>query len=84
MNALKIHLYVRDREQLLFDEDVLSVTSVNVKGVFDVLPVHTNFISLIKNYLTIREVDGRIKGIKFSNAVMRVHQNNIEVYVGIK
>lgn len=84
MKALQIHLYVRDKEQLLYDDDVLSVTSVNEKGVFDVLPIHTNFISLIKDFLTIRETEGGKKELKFTNAAMRVHQDKIEVYIGIK
>jgi len=42
-----------------FDGDVKAVTSKNDTGIFDILPEHSNFISLITSPLTIRTLDGK-------------------------
>ena len=60
-----------------------AVTSLNMKGPFDILPKHTHFISLIKKSLTIHKVDGTKTEIAFSNAVLKVKDNIVEVYIGL-
>jgi F0F1-type ATP synthase epsilon subunit len=85
MNDVKFHLKVVSREGSVFEGDVASISSYNEKGEFDVLAEHTNFISLIKKGLTIREEEkSPEKNIPFDNALIRVRENNVEVYVGIE
>jgi hypothetical protein len=95
MSDNKFHLKVASREGIVFEGDVDSITSFNEKGKFDVLASHANFISLIKNGLTVREVGGTEgkdtagkkvigKEIGFDNALIRVRENNVEVYLGIE
>jgi F0F1-type ATP synthase epsilon subunit len=85
MSLDTIHLKVVSREGIVFDGDVASVTSFNDKGRFDVLPSHANFISLIEKSLVIRGSDKKDeKELTFDVALMRVVDNNIEVYLGVK
>jgi F0F1-type ATP synthase epsilon subunit len=85
MDSVQFHLKVASREGTVFDGDVESITSFNDKGKFDVLASHANFISLIKDNLTIRKVGEKVDNqIKFENALLRVRENFVEVYLGIE
>ena len=78
------HLIVRSHEGLLYEGDVNSVTSYNEKGKFDVLAGHANFISLIQKRLIIQQSNGKNKEVEIDNALLRVRENMVEVYVGIE
>lgn len=81
----KFHLKVASREGIVFEGDVDSVSSYNEKGKFDVLASHANFISLVKKGVTVRENEkSGPKEIAFDNALIRVRENNVEVYLGIE
>jgi len=81
----KFHLKIISREGLVFEGDVDSITSYNNKGKFDVLSLHANFISLIQKGVTIKETkDAAEKQINFDNALMKVKQNLVEIYLGIE
>jgi len=85
MSEQKFHLKVASREGIVFEGDTVSITSYNEKGKFDVLASHENFISLIKKGLTVREDEKvALREINFDNALIRVKENNVEVYLGIE
>jgi hypothetical protein len=79
----KIHLTIRDREKIIFREDCLGITSVDVNGKFDVLPQHGNFISLISQYVRVYKLDGTSLAFPCTAGVLKVINNTIEVYFGI-
>jgi len=79
----KIKITVRNRTAILFDDFVKSVTSKNDTGEFDILPTHSNFITLITSPLVLRKVDGEKKEIKFSNGILKVKDNNIHCYIDL-
>jgi F0F1-type ATP synthase epsilon subunit len=81
---LKLLLTVRNREQVLINEEVKSITSYNDKGVFDILPEHTNFISLIHRFVAIRRLNGENLQIRLENGIMRVYREKIDVFLGLK
>ncbi len=83
VSAEKIHLRVRNRTQLLFNDEVKSVTSRNDTGVFDVLPEHANFISLITSPLILRKLDGQKQEIPFSNGIIKVKDNAVYCYIDL-
>ena len=78
-----IDLVILTTEKKLFDGQVLSVSSVNSKGKFDVLPQHANFISLIFDSLKVRMTDGSQKEYPITNGILRVKQAKVEVYLGL-
>jgi len=81
----KFHLKVASREGVVFDGEVESITSYNEKGKFDVLAQHANFISLIKKSLSVTvSGEGVNKELTFDTALIRVRENNVEVYLGIE
>lgn len=80
----KFHLLVRSREGIVYRGNVDSITSYNDEGEFDVLAEHANFISLVQKRLVIRDMQGQIRKIDVSSALMRVRENIVEVYLGVE
>ena len=79
-----IHLIVINRDGVILEEDISGVSSKNKKGKFDVLTNHANFISIIEGALIIHQKDGREKEMAVDNGIIKVRENTIEVYLGIK
>lgn len=79
-----LSIIVRDRQRILFKEEVKAVTSLNDTGIFDVLPEHANFISLIREYLTIHRHDGTKQDLKIEGGVLKVFGNEVRIYLGLK
>ena len=80
---MTLHLFIRDRETVLLNEDVQSISSVNEKGIFDILPLHSNFISLVEQRVRIVRQDGTIQEVAVSNGILRVIENRVEIYIGV-
>ncbi len=83
-SAPRLFLTILTRQGILFDSEVESVSSTNEEGRFDVLREHTQFISIVKDKITIRLLDGKIQEVPVDNAVMRVKAGKIQVFLGIK
>lgn len=79
-----LNLFVRSREGVVYQGEIKTLTSVNEQGRFDILPEHANFISLIKEMIIIRELNGGIKELKITNGILRITGKNIEIYLGIE
>ena len=79
----KIHVMIRNRRVLLFDDDVKAVTSKNDTGIFDVLPEHSNFISVLKESITLHKMDGTEEVIQLKNGVMKVKDSNVKCYIDL-
>ncbi len=81
-NTKAIHIIVKNKNGIIMEEDVFAISSYNEVGIFDVLPLHTNFISLIRKKLTIH--NGREnKDIDIGVGLLRVIQNQVHIYLGL-
>jgi F0F1-type ATP synthase epsilon subunit len=80
-NSLQVQ--VRNRQGLVFDGELFAITAYNSVGVFDVLPQHANFISMIKKRVILRQADGRTDEISLENGVMMVENNKVVVFLGV-
>lgn len=76
-------LTIKSREGDVFKGTVKTITSNNDRGRFDVLSYHANFISLIKDYVEYISLDGKLNTIPIRDAVMRVEENKVDVFMGI-
>lgn len=72
---------VRTTKGIIFKSEVLSISSTNEQGHFDVLPLHSNFISLITNKISIRKIDGQTQIFEFQEAVLNVEENKVQVFI---
>ncbi len=68
---------------MVFEDEVKAMTSLNEKGIFDILPQHENFISIIKEYITIHKKDGQKETINIGNGVLKVKNSQISCYVDL-
>ena len=60
-----------------------AVSSINKIGKFDILPEHTNFISLIFDKLTIYLPDKKKIDYEFKRGVLEVSNNLVKVFLGL-
>lgn len=84
MDNKPLLLRVINREGIVFEGQVENLSSVNDKGKFDVLAHHANFISLIRDYLIIRTSDKKEQQINIDSGVMKVVDNSVNVFLGVK
>jgi len=77
------NLIVKSAEGKLFEGEVQSVSSENDNGPFDVLPLHTNFISIVKKSLKIKDRSGKEKVLPVETGILRDFVNRVEIYLGI-
>lgn len=71
--------------RLIFQGQALSVSSKNSAGVFDILPQHANFISLIENNpIIIRKSDKTVQNFSFPLAIVYQSQNKVIIYTDIQ
>ncbi|PIY65443.1 hypothetical protein COY91_02440 [Candidatus Shapirobacteria bacterium CG_4_10_14_0_8_um_filter_39_15] len=78
-----LSLLIRDREKVSFRNMVNSVTSISDKGVFDILPQHANFISMIKEKIIIRRQGKEDVRIPITIGVLKVQRNQVEIYLDV-
>ena len=81
-NTKSFPLVVRDREKILFQGDAKALTSLNDRGEFDVLPEHTNFISVIREKITVHKTDGGHEDFTIDHGVVKVYMGQAAVYLG--
>ena len=79
-----LHLTIRTREAIVKDVDIKNLSSKNEKGLFDILDQHAHFISIVKEKILIRYPDGRQEEVAIDQGVLKVRENQIDVYLGIK
>lgn len=80
----ELSVIVYGLESVVYEGKVRSVSSYNDKGLFDILPLHSNFISLIKDNLMIHERSGSKKEFKLKNGVLKVVANEVSIFLGIE
>ena len=66
-----------------FNGKASAVSSVNKKGKFDVLPYHANFITLIKDYIIIRQADKKQITFPIVNGIIKVYEDKVNILIGI-
>ncbi len=76
-------LIIRAREAVIYEGRITYLSSVNDKGKFDVLPEHTNFISLVKDKIVFKEEHGQEREIPVKQALLRVIDDEAKVFLGI-
>ncbi|MDO8335488.1 MAG: hypothetical protein Q7T74_01745 [Candidatus Saccharibacteria bacterium] len=77
----KLALYIRDPQMLIYQGIVDSISTTNSKGVFDILGVHENFITIIKDKIIYRNDDG-VKEVPITTGILKVEENIVHIFVG--
>jgi F0F1-type ATP synthase epsilon subunit len=75
---------IKRPDRVEFTGNVKAISSVNMRGPFDVLPFHSNFISLIKDKVTIHHEDKDPVTYQLQAGIIKVTGNTVTVLVGIE
>ncbi|MBP7927958.1 hypothetical protein KAZ57_02320 [Patescibacteria group bacterium] len=78
-----LNISVKDRKKVYFEGNASSVTSINIKGEFDILPMHADFITLVKKYVVVDRGLATQQQFDIDNGVLAVLANKVYVYVGV-
>jgi F0F1-type ATP synthase epsilon subunit len=68
--------------EVLFRGEVRAVSSYNVRGAFDILPMHSQFITLIEKELILHLDDTQEQRFKVTKGVMHVMNDQVKIFVG--
>ena len=82
-STTSIHVTVRDRNRVIYEADATAITTYNETGLFDILPQHANFISLVEKSLVVHTVDGKKTTITINNGLLKVKDNAVHCYVNL-
>jgi F0F1-type ATP synthase epsilon subunit len=66
-----------------FKGEAEAISSQNRLGKFDILPEHTNFITLIFGDLTIHNTNKKKIAYHFGRGVLEVSENKVNVFLGL-
>ncbi len=76
-----IYVVIKNKDGVLFEGEAAALTSINERGIFDILPLHENFISVIKDFIRIIKFNGQ-EELKITQGVLKAIENKVNVYVG--
>lgn len=79
-----ISVVIKNKDGVIFEGPARALTSYNEKGIFDVLPLHENFISVVKDFIRIYKPDGKSQDMKITTGVLNVIKNKVKIYVGFE
>jgi F0F1-type ATP synthase epsilon subunit len=82
--AKTLSVIIRSREGIKFEGEATTLSGINQRGTFDVLPQHANFICTIVKKLWLQEPNGKRQEYNVENGVLHVSDNKVLVYLGIK
>lgn len=82
-NVLKVKIFwFPISREIFFEGEAISISSENKLGKFDILPQHTNFITLILNELILEKPNGEKISYKFKKGVLEVSENKVNIFLG--
>jgi len=79
----ELYVIVRNSDKILYEGVAAAITSYNEKGKFDIIPMHTNFISIVMDKVVIHEKDGKEAEISCDHGVLKVYMNHVNVFLGV-
>ena len=79
----KMTVSIKNKKEQLYLGDASSLTSKNERGVFDILPFHVNFITLIFDFIVIDRNLASEKRYEMENGVLYTISNKVEIYIGL-
>lgn len=80
-----LQVKITSPKETIFEGPVVSVSSKNSSGDFDILPLHANFITLIENKpIVIRMNNKQVKSYTFPVAIIYTRENKVDIYTDIQ
>ncbi len=80
----KINVRISNVADIVWEGEAESISSENSDGPFDILPMHSNFITLVRDKpIVVRQVDGTKKKYNFRQSVIFVNNNSVKIFAEI-
>jgi F0F1-type ATP synthase epsilon subunit len=79
----KLTISVKGTDAVLWEGEGDSVSSKNSEGPFDILPMHTNFISVVENAPIVVRMGRDKKEFSFPFSVIYAHSNTVFIYTNL-
>ena len=80
-----LHVRINKATEVVWEGEALSVSARNAKGAFDILGMHSNFISLVRNDpIKIIQVNGTVDTYNFKQSVLFVNNNRVKIFSNIE
>ncbi|MBT7349967.1 hypothetical protein HN803_04185 [candidate division WWE3 bacterium] len=78
-----LHVIIRNRSKTYFDGKAKTVTSTNATGMFDVLYLHANFITMIQQFVIVKTPDDKEQKFEIKGGVLRVLGETVDIYLTV-
>jgi F0F1-type ATP synthase epsilon subunit len=78
-----MHVKVYSPYKTYFDQEALSISGVNSKGPFDILPRHHNFMTLIDPCELVIRTHGATQRIRIARGIMHVKANHVVIFLDV-
>lgn len=79
----QLDVLIRSRSKTFFNGKAEFVTSTNKTGVFDVLPFHANFITMVDDFITVSLPGGKSQRFEIQGGVLRVIEDKVDIYLTV-
>jgi F0F1-type ATP synthase epsilon subunit len=80
-SKFELEVIIRDPQNLVYKGIANSVSAINSKGLFDILGIHENFITIIKDKITVR-TDHEEKEFPVVQGILKVEENVVHIFLG--
>jgi len=77
---LRLQVKISTPTEVIFEGEASSVSSVNSQGNFDILPLHSNFVTLVQDEPIRVKIDSVEKQFSFKNAVIHTNNSSVRIY----
>lgn len=85
MSNPTLHVRIISPQELILETEATSVSSKNLRGNFDILPQHANFITVVENSPILVQVPKQKPiTLNFNLAIILVTSNNVNIYTYIQ
>lgn len=75
-----LNIKINTPNETLWEGEAQSISSENSQGVFDVLPLHANMVTLILDKPIIVRTKEKDRKYTFKSAVLYTHNSGVEIY----
>lgn len=83
MDSKKIDVHIKSSDKNYYVGEAFAVSSINEVGRFDVLGEHSNFVTIIKDYVEVHKNPANKTRFDLKRGILRVKNNKVEVFIGI-
>ncbi|CAN5202654.1 hypothetical protein BH09PAT2_BH09PAT2_02120 [soil metagenome] len=82
-NNKLLEISIISPEEILFQGQASSLTCYNTEGEFDILPYHSNFISLIYKSITVKDIHGHGQKFEIGYALLKCLSDSITILTNV-